>query len=222
MARAAGMLNFDTQMQTLATGLGISAADLAKLDDDAAAVQMLAAAAVSIDAYTAAVRQYRMIITEGNIGDPTPTFPADLVLTPPAVVQTGIFERLDNMVKRIRVAPTYTDEIGAMLGILPTTPTPIPPVDMVPSLKALPMPNSVVQVSFVRGQTSGIAIEMKIDNADTWSDAGRYFKSPAELVIPQNAQGLPRAVQVRARYVEGNNAIGQYSPVVTTATQPQG
>lgn len=91
---------------------------------------------------------------------------------------------------------------------------------MQPALKTVSLPGSVVQVKFVRGTTDGVVLETKVDNADTWSDAGRFFSSPAELVIPQNAQNLPRAVQVRARFVEGNSPVGQFSDIVTTATQP--
>lgn len=66
----------------------------------------------------------------------------------------------------------------------------------------------------------GVTVEMKVDNAETWSDAGRFTSSPAELTIPQNAGNLPRAVRVRARYFEKDAPIGQFSAVVSTATQP--
>ena len=64
--------------------------------------------------------QYRKIITEGDIGDPTPEFPANPAFALPVVQPTGIFERLNNLVERIRVAPNYTAETGALLGIIPS------------------------------------------------------------------------------------------------------
>ena len=137
------------------------------------------------------------------------------------VGSTGIFERLDNLVGRIRLSEGYTPEIGAALGILPAQPSaPIPADDLQPSLKALAMPGSVVQVSFIRGNTNGVALETRVDNADTWSDAGRFYSSPASLVIPENAQGLPRAVQMRARFIDGNTPVGQFSATISTSTQP--
>ena len=63
-------------------------------------------------------------------------------------------------------------------------------------------------------------IETKLDNSDTWLNAGQFQSSPATLVIPGNPESLPRAVQLRARYVEKNAPVGQYSAVVATATQP--
>ena len=92
--------------------------------------------------------------------------------------------------------------------------------EMQPKLKAVSMPGSVVQVKFTRGQMDGVVNETKLDNAETWTETGRYFTLPAELVIPTNAQNLPRSVQMRARYVEGNTPVGLYSQVDTVATLP--
>ena len=58
------------------------------------------------------------------IGDPTPAFPANPAFALPEVVPTGIYQRLIELVDRIRSAPAYTDEIGALLGIIPSTPAP--------------------------------------------------------------------------------------------------
>ena len=75
-------------------------------------------------------------------------------------------------------------------------------------------------VSNELGLTNGIVVETKIDNSETWSSVGIFPTSPAIVVVPQNPQNLPRSVQIRARYVEGNSPVGQFSDIVTTATQP--
>ncbi len=217
--RAAWCQNFTTNAAVVGPSLGLTAPEIASLQDDNTVVQFTANAAVQLDAYRSAVTQYRTIITEGEIGDPTPEFPASLTLTLPEVVATGIWERIDGYIKRIRVAPAYTDEIGALLGIIPSAPGPTPENDMKPTLAPTSLPNSVVQVKFVRGNSDGVMIEMSLDNG-TWSDAGRYFKSPANLVVPENPAKSPRAVALRARYVEGDNPVGQFSNIVTTASQP--
>jgi len=156
---------------------------------------------------------------EGDIGDATPAFPAAIAPALPEVVATGIWERWDGYIKRIRVAPAYTDEIGALLGIIPSTPGPTPENPMQPTVTPTSLPNSVVQVRFVRGATDGVVIENALDNG-TWSEAGRYFKSPATIAIPENPACLPRSVQIRARYVEGDNRVGRFSPTATIATRP--
>lgn len=218
--RAAWHANWTANIAVVGASLGLTPAEITSIEDDNTVVQFVASSAVELDAYRSAVQQYRTIITEGDIGSATPAFPAAIALALPEVVATGIWERLDNYVKRIRVAPAYTDEIGALLGILPSEPGPTPENDMVPTLTPTSLPNSLLQVKFVRGNTDGIVVETKIDNAETWSEAGRFVKSPANLVIPENPTNLPRSVQIRARYVDGDTPVGQFSPIVTAATQP--
>ncbi len=218
--RAAWFQNFSVQFSQVAASLGFLPAVVTAVAADNDDVQFVASATVEIDAYAAAFRQYRNILLEGNVGEPTPNFPPNPTIGPSAQVATGIFERLDELVKRIRVAPAYTNDVGALLGILPPVVNGFLPDEMQPKLKAVAMPGSVVQVSFVRGQTDGVLVETKLDNIETWTDAGRFFKSPAELVIPQNPANLPRAVQVRARYVNGDKPVGQFSTIVSTSTQP--
>jgi len=220
--RAAWFGNFETQFSVngLGTTLGFVAADMTAVTNDNAAMQFVADLQTGVDAYADAVRQYRKIITEGNDGDPAPAEPlAPTGGLPLPVPATGIFERLDDLVKRIRVSPTYTDEAGAILGIIPSKGDSLFEEDMKPSLKAVAMPGNVVDVSFVRGQTDGIAVEIQIDGAGGWVSSGRFFKSPGSLDIPTGT-GLPRAVQIRARFVVGNDPIGLNSDTVNVVTTP--
>lgn len=218
--RAAWFDNFSVQFSAVATGLGFTAAEVAAVQDDNNCFQGVASGAVALDAYASAVRNYRKTVTEGSIGEPTPAFPASPVIVPPELVATGMFQRLDELVARIRVAPNYTPEIGALLGIIPASPSRPAPEDMQPELKVSTLPGSVVQVKFVRGGTNGIVVETNLDNSGTWNSVGVYAASPAVIVVPANAQNLPRAVQIRARYVEGNSAVGQFSDITTVSTQP--
>ena len=117
--RAAWFNNFATQFAVVGAGLGFTEAEVTAVGADNTAFQKLASITVQLDAYADAVRQFRVVITEGSIGDPNPSFPALPAYTAVTGVSTGIFERLDQLVKRIRVAPSYTDETGALLGIVP-------------------------------------------------------------------------------------------------------
>src|SRR4051812_17145789 len=115
--RAAWFENFATNFAAVAVSLGFVAADATAVQHDADMMTFIAATTVTVDSYDEAIRAFKKTLTEGAIGEPTPGFPADLAFTVPTVVATGIFERLDNLVKRIRFSPSYTPEIGALLGI---------------------------------------------------------------------------------------------------------
>lgn len=138
----------------------------------------------------------------------------------PADVGAGIYERLDNLVKRIRLSPNYNEEEGALLGIVPVSPSGPVPEEVPPKIKAAAYPGSQVQIKFVKGDSNGVAIETKLDNSDTWINVGNFSNSPVFLNIPTNPENLPRAVQLRARYLEQNTPVGQYSDIVSLATLP--
>lgn len=217
---AAWWTNFSVQFASLHLSLGFVAADNTAVQDDNDVVQFVAETAVAVDAFTDAVRQYKKTVLQGDIGERTPLIPAFTSPTVPTPVDAGINERLDGLVKRIRVSPSYTAEAGALLGIIPVSPDRPAPETLQPEIKAAALPGSVVSVKFVRGTMSGIAIETQVDNSGTWTNAGSYANSPAEFTVPQNPENLPRSVQVRARYVDKFEPVGLLSQVDTVSTLP--
>ena len=130
--RAAWYQNFQTQFAAVAVSFGFTAGDISIVDKDNQIMQFLADTIVQLEAYKKAVGQFREIITEGDIGDPTPAFPANPAFALPVEQPTGIFERLVDLVERIKAAPAYTNETGALLGIIASAPDSISPEDVKP------------------------------------------------------------------------------------------
>ena len=219
--RAAWLQNFmDKLTPALATSLGFSVAERSAMEDDNSDFQQLAQMQSNADTFMAAFRQFRISLTEDPVGTATPVFPAESFAAPPVGVPAGIFQRLIQNVDRIRASPNYTDETGASLGIKPTSSGPTPEADLKPVLKAVAQPGNVVEAKFSRGESDGIVIEMQIDIETNWSTAGRFFKSPAVVEIPASSPNLPRAVRMRARFLKGNDAVGQNSDTVSVTTNP--
>jgi len=218
--RAAWFASFTTNFSNVAVvPLGFTIADTNAVNDDNDVMQFLLGANSAIEAYKDAARQYRLIITEGDIGDPTPLFPAGIAPAVGTPVATGIYQRLIELVERIRAAPAYTHEIGALLGILPQS-APAPEEDVPPVLKVEALPGNIVSVKFVRGRSDGIAVERQLDNETEWASVGNYLKSPVELNIPSGTNNLPRAVRIRARFLDGNTPTGLNSDTVNVVTTP--
>lgn len=220
-ARADWFANFNSQFTIVGPSLGFTPAEIEAVSDDNDVMQFLRTASSQTKAIMAASKQFRKVITEGKIGDPTPTWPVQFSGVPPIPLPaTGIFERLDNLVKRIRVAPKYTTEVGALLGIIPAKSDSISPADFKPQPSLYAEPGNVVFVKFSRGQTDGIDVDIQVDNSGKWINQGKFLKSPAGLVIPENPDGLPRSVQVRSRHIIGDQPVGQFSDVDVISTIP--
>jgi hypothetical protein len=212
-------MNFATQANASGLTYGLTAAEITQIGQDNDVIQFLADAAVTIDAYDDAVRAYRKVITEGDIGDPTPAFPVNMDLSLPVVIPTGMFERLNNYVERIRASAAYTPETGAIYGIIPQASEGFNPAEEVVEINATVDPGNLVNVTFVRGRSDGIRVEIAIDKGP-WTSQGNYMKSPVVLEVPQNEDELPRSVQIRARYLDGNTPVGDWSDIVTVQTIP--
>ncbi len=213
--------NFAVQFALIALGLGFTAADVTAVQADNNLMQFLRNAALQMDAVIAAARQFRKVITEGVVGAPTPNWPAQFAGSPAdPPPDTGVFQRLDELVKQIRSSKNYTPETGALLGIIPAKSDPIAPDELKPELSVMALPGNIVQVHFKRGTTNGVDLQIQLDNDVVWNNQGRFVQSPAEISVPENPQNLPRAVQVRGRYFQGNTAVGQFSDVDVVATTP--
>lgn len=219
-ARAGWYENFAAQALATGSQYNLTNAEIQQIQDDNDVIQFLANAAVTLDNYAEAVRQYRKVITEGNIGDPTPNLPANIVLNLPTVIPTGMFERLVDYVERIKAAANYTSETGATYGIIPQGPgSEFNPAEEIVVIETGVQPGNKVIVTFTRGKSDGIRVETAIDKGD-WASQGNFMKSPIVIDVPQNANQLPRSVQVRARYLDGNTPVGDWSDIKTVQTIP--
>ena len=220
--RAAWYRNFNQRIQVIGPSLGLTAGELATIQADCEMLTFLAASTTSVARFAQSFEAFRRVMTENGSGDAEPHVPPPPTLTPPAGAGPGIFDRLTRLVKRIRTAPSFTEETAALLGIARTRyrvrQTHLED-GASPKITASALPAGVVTLKFVRGASTGIFVEMRLDNDEEWQLAGKFVKSPAEFTVPPNADALPRRVQIRARFLHGNDAVGNWSDVVTVQTQ---
>lgn len=217
--RVAWYNTFATAFATLYSALGFANADLQQVQDDNAMMQFLGDNLETIENYADAARAFRRVVTEGDVNGTTPDFPTIGNIQPGTPVPQGIYERLDTLVKRIRLSPGYTDEEGEALGIIPKKAQSISPDNAQPTLSATTDPGNVIFVKFKKGRFSGVSLQTSVDKGN-WQDQGRFTRSPIEITIPQNQDELPRMVALRARYLVGDNAVGEWSDTVTVQTTP--
>jgi hypothetical protein len=218
--QATWMRNFATEFAKQGAAPGFSPADIAAVEADAVTLGWLAENQIAVESFRRAAASYRKHVLAGRPGSQLKPFPQPTALTPPPGTAVGIYRRIAEVVERVRVSPTFSAENAAAFNIRPVRgePADINTVAPNPSLSA--EAGNIVRVRFTRGKFDGIDVQMKIDNDEKWSGAGRFLRSPAILRIPAGPQNLPRAVQIRARFLNGNDAVGQYSDIDTISTIP--
>ena len=221
--RAAWYANFQTQFDVVGTTLGFTAAEVLVIGSDASMFEFLAANTTALDAFSDAFRQYRIVLTEGDIGDPTPAFPANPTATPASTAATGIFERLVRYVERIRVAPAYTPEIGALLGIIPKSSGdgPSNPDDLKPVIKAgLSFGGYSFDVNVTRLGQSGYKVQIQRQNQSTWTDVAFATNNPCTVTITPTTPTDPERIYVRAILLNKNDPVGEPSDPTYVTVNP--
>lgn len=220
--RAAWLQNFENNLIPVAAMLGITPADLASLNLDVEDFVALAAIMLSVESYQDSVREYRKSLTEGGIGAPMPVFPTENFNAPPnAPRPAGLFQRLIELVDRIRSAPAYTDEIGASLGILVQPLSELTPEELKPAIKAS---ESFSMYKFLLNVTRmgmpQFKVQVQRDGSTTWTDVGFGTSNPIEVTVSPTTAGQPERILVRAVLMEKNVPVGQPSDPTFVTINP--
>jgi hypothetical protein len=201
--------NFVSKFAPSAVGLGFVAADVTAVNNDAAMFQYLVN---QVETYTSAKEQrvnFRDLIKNGPIGKLGGSLPvAPVAPTLPAMVAPGILPRLSQLVRRIKVSPTYTEAIGRDLGIIGAEQT-LTLDSMKPVLK-LVFKGGLVEVQWTKGDADAVHIEA--DKGDGWKflavDTVPHYPDTTVITAP----GLWK---YRAIYLVGDERVGQWSDVAS-------
>jgi len=220
-ARAMWFQNFATQFAIVAVSLGFTAADIASVENDNQVIQFLADIHNQLKAFEEAVRQYRVIITEEAIGKATPQFPANPAFDLPVVIPTGIFERLNKLRTRIMAADAYTDEIGALLDILPKQSDSIASADAKPTIQVSAAQMGYLFSLMVSGRAEADSWEVWIlRKGGTWTNAKTAVGKSLDVTITPTTAGEAEQMQVRIQLRKNNQNYGQPSDIVYVTVNP--
>lgn len=167
--------------------------------------------------------QFRNIVTTGDIGDTAPPFPAfptpGIPLISPVV---GIFERLSEVYRpRIMASAAYTDEQGALYGLIGAGPEPPDPSTVQPTLNTFPAATGNMFSAVVTGRAQADQWEISMAEVGTtnWTTAGTFTGKSSDITVP-NTTGKPVQMQVRVQLRKGNANYGQPSAIILTTVNP--
>jgi hypothetical protein len=217
--RAVWFANFTTQFLVVAASLGLSG-KAGQVEKDNAVMQFIATAFAQVKAFDDAMREYRRIITEGAIGEPTPDIPGVPAFVLPAAVETGIFQRLIELRTQIMAADGYTDEIGALLGILPQSPAPVSPTDVKLGISVHTAMTGYVftVIASNRENADSWDIYALRKGATGWEKIGTATGKSIDLIWIPTTPGLAEQFQCRIQGRKNNQNYGQPSdPTFVTA-----
>ena len=219
--RAAWMQNFFTNLGPIAASLGITPAEVTALGTDNDDFQSLAQTTIALETFRAAVREYRLSLTEAPVGSPQPVFPFSNFDGPQNNRPAGMFQRIIELVDRIRAAPAYTDEIGASLGIIPAQSNGISPNDAKPTIQAFAAQMGYMFSLVVSNRADGDAwTVMILPKGGEWTNGGTFTGKSADVTFAPATPGNPVAISVRVQLKRKNENYGQMSDIVALTINP--
>jgi hypothetical protein len=215
------MNNFVGALAPIAAMLGITPAEMAELEKDNEDLQSIAITTVLAESFIASLREYRISVTEGRIGLPQPVFPP-ITFGPPANNRpAGMFQRLIELVDRIRAAPAYSPEIGASLAIIPQISSNIAPEELKPVIKASESNSGYTfPLNITRMGMPQFKVQMRRTSDGPWEDVAFGTSSPIEISVTPTNPGHPERVLIRAVLMQKNKPVGQPSDMTYVTLNP--
>src|SRR5947209_10227029 len=218
--------NFSASFSTQATALGFTAADVNSVRADAAMLNYLVGDV--LPTYQSALQSrtaYKALIKDGPVGSPGGALPAaPSTAAAPAVVPPGIVPRLRQLIARIKAAPGYNDSIGLALGITDAESVNsvrgAMTVDAKPKAKATALAAGQVRIEFSKGGFDGVQVESRRAGEQGWQPLGTDNYSPFVDARPPVEAGKPEVREYRLRYIQLDEAVGDWSDIITATTRP--
>ncbi len=164
--------------------------------------------------------EYKDHIINGEISTvqpPAPTFPS---VSPPEHPFPGIVKRARLLIKRIKSATGYTQQIGEDLGLVDNTGNAFVPDLLTAVLKLKAKPNSRVEITFSKQGQEAMLVEYKRKDDAKWNLAGTYTASPATHNLDPAVADEPETRQYRGTLIKKNDPVGNTSPSYTIVTTP--
>lgn len=221
VSRAAWFENFTVQFAAVAPTLGFTQSEVDAVAADNAVVQFAASAINLLGSQMTGARAFERSILLGDNNGAQPHFPEYAVPAPPPMVNAGIFERLERLVRRIRVAAGYNPSVGALLGIIRTTNRIADPQSYVPTLKVTPDAGPYTfNVRCPIKSFNGFIVSYRRNPEASWQTTNTYFRSPAAVSIVPTQPGIAEQLSVRVRMVKGNDPVSEYSQSAVVTVNP--
>lgn len=213
--QAAWHVVFAGQATASGTTYGLTAAEVTQIEEDKDMVVFLAAGMNTIDAYVDAVRAFRKDVLESPVNGGTPTFPAALALGFPPSVPRGIWERVIKFADRIKASAPYTVSVGESYGIVPSSPDPIAPTLVQPTVDCTSAQHGYLYTVLVskREEADSWQVFARPAGGGAWQMAATATGKIVEIVYDPGAATGSIQLEVYVQLRKNNENYGQPSEI---------
>ena len=199
--------NFAAKLQQEAETLGVSKAELESVTNDSLVFAYIIDCLESVKKYSLQMTSFKNLVRYDVSNQQTAVIPQPPIFPQmPAYSKTGIFNRVRELVQKIKISKNYTENIGKNLGIIGETYN-IDYSKLKPNINVSINANNVV-IKWRKGQTEALNVYVKRGDAD-YILVGTSIKPP--FVDKTKLPDVPTNWIYRAIYVNNTVEVGRYS-----------
>ena len=215
--RGTWLSNFNNMLTSaLATKLGLSTAEKTALIADTGAFLYSLILTEASKAFEHQCVTYQLSMRNGPIGTDVIEVPVLVVVgVAPTPVAAGIFARVRELVRKIKLSASYTEDVGQILGIIGSEPEAKSAQDNATPILAGKIVAGNVQIKYTRGEYDGIKLESRRGTETNFILLEKINKPIYVDKRPNLVEGQPEKREYRAWFFKGDEVIGQVSAVIT-------
>lgn len=210
--------NLDVKLPIYQVVLALTVGDTVRAAANAANYSYLRTIASQIEdskeAFYAFKRSMYTGPTEGTFEPPV--LP---IVTMPELANPGIVTWTKQLIKRIKAATGYTQQIGEDLGLVTAESDSLNPADIIPTLTVKALNDGGVEIKFSKQGLDAMRVDYRKKGEAAWLLAGVYTSSPGIHNAPSTGNE-PEGREYRGILLKKNAPVSQYSPTYNVVTTP--
>jgi len=161
---------------------------------------------------------FELSMRNGPVGTKVIEIPVLTVIgEAPEPVAAGIFSRVRELVRKIKLSASYTEDIGQILGIIGAEPEAKSAQDESMPILAGKMVAGNVQIKYTRGENDGIKLECRRGTETNFTLLDKINKPTYSDKRPNMLPGQAEKREYRAWFFKGDEVVGQVSAVIAVA-----
>jgi hypothetical protein len=208
---------------TYKTVIGITAEEITENAQDRANLAKALENQNILAAASQTATQIKNAVFNGDKTESVAVYPAvaiDPLPFPDALA--GALKRWRKRRERWMSASGYTKEIGIALGIAKPDSAPASPGTLTAALKPADLGGYQYEVDYKKQGRSGMHIEHRVKGTEKFTTKINSLKSPVKIDVEEQpaSEGAAIQLEIRGRLLDGNEQVGQWSPIYTLTVNP--
>lgn len=212
--RSVWLNNFSNRLGQYATSLGLTTGEVTSVQHDAVMYSYVVQLLDSAHQYWTAVSGLKKQLRSAPQQIASPVLPAvPAAGSPPTAVNSGIFNRISLLVTRIKQCSTYTVAMGQDLNIIPPVNT-VNPNDMQPDL-SIRVDAGHPLLKWKKGDADGVQLYVDRRDSNGFVPLAKVFRNTYLDTTSLPASAFTATWDYKARYLIGDDEVGQFSAVIS-------